>query len=452
MTDHYVARLVAEGMSPDAARAKGPLFAAAAQALRARGVEAAQPLALFVPGRVEVLGKHTDYAGGRSLLCAVERGVCLLAVPRADRKVRVVDARVDEEVVFEFDAAIEPPMGHWSNYPMTVARRLARNFPEARRGADIAFTSDLPLGAGVSSSSALVVAIFLALSALNDLEDAAAYRREITSMEALASYVGCVENGESFGTLAGDRGVGVFGGSEDQTAILCCRPHTLSQYAFCPVRSEGTVPFPAGHTLVIANSGVLAEKAGGAREAYNRASVATRVIVRRWNAATGRADGALGDAVVSGTGAPDRIRGAIRDGGDDEYPVGVLLDRFEQFLDESTRIIPAAYAALARSDLARFGVLVDESQAGVERWLGNQIAETIALQRQARELGAAAASAFGAGFGGSVWALVARSDAEAFAHHWLTRYRAAFPNAGAAAHAFDTGAGPAALRLADLQP
>ena len=45
----------------------------------------------FVPGRIEVLGKHTDYAGGRSLLCAVERGFCVTAVPRDDDVMRVVD-------------------------------------------------------------------------------------------------------------------------------------------------------------------------------------------------------------------------------------------------------------------------------------------------------------------------------------------------------------------------
>ena len=108
----------------------------------------------FVPGRLEVLGKHTDYAGGRSLLCAVERGFCIIASPRDDSQLRIVDAATTSVVSFEIDADLGPP-GGWANYPATVARRVARNFC-ATRGADIAFESDLPQAAGMSSSSALL--------------------------------------------------------------------------------------------------------------------------------------------------------------------------------------------------------------------------------------------------------------------------------------------------------
>ncbi|MDE3174117.1 MAG: galactokinase, partial [Gemmatimonadota bacterium] len=219
------------------------------------------------------------------------------------------------------------------------------------------------------------------------------------------------------------------------------------RYSFCPVRAEGDVPIPAGHAFVIADSGVVAEKAGAARDAYNRASVATQVITRIWNDATGRRDGALANALDSAPDAAERLRGLLRGAEHAEYPAQVLVDRMEQFDDESRRIIPAAYDALAAGDLARFGALVDQSQANVERWLGNQIAQTIRLQRDARAMGAAAASAFGAGFGGSVWALVREGDAREFAREWLARYREAFPAAGPLARTFVTGAGPAAMRL-----
>lgn len=448
MTERLSAELAAAGMSADEAKAKGPLFAAARDALAAVGAPP-PAMALFVPGRIEILGKHTDYAGGRSLLCAVERGVCLLASPRTDDRIRVIDARTGEDAAFAFSPDLEPPVGHWSNYPMTVARRVARNFPSARRGVDIAFASDLPRSAGVSSSSAVVIAVFMAIAETNALEQTPEYRREIHSREALASYLGCVENGESFGTLAGDRGVGVFGGSQDQTAILCCAPRTVSQFSFTPVRAEGTVPLPDGLTFVVANSGVLAEKAGAARDGYNRASVATRVILREWNEATRRDDRSLAAAVESGAGAASRIRDLLRQVDHAEYPPDVLIDRFDQFVEESTRLIPLARAALERGDLDRFGALVDESQYNVERWLGNQIAQTVALQRQARRLGAVAASAFGAGFGGSVWALVRTDGAREFASRWEAKYRQSFPEAARASEVFVTGAGPAATRLAN---
>ena len=82
----------------------------------------------FVPGRIEVLGKHTDYAGGRSLLCAVERGFCVTAIPRADDVMRVVDVGNQVEATFRvsLDQVGET---RWRTYPATVARRVARNFP-----------------------------------------------------------------------------------------------------------------------------------------------------------------------------------------------------------------------------------------------------------------------------------------------------------------------------------
>jgi len=72
------------------------LFATCAVSLAALDTNSADAdsLAFFVPGRIEVLGKHTDYAGGRSLLCAMERGFAVLARPRTDAVVRAVD-RVD---------------------------------------------------------------------------------------------------------------------------------------------------------------------------------------------------------------------------------------------------------------------------------------------------------------------------------------------------------------------
>ncbi|MGH7625048.1 MAG: galactokinase family protein, partial [Gemmatimonadaceae bacterium] len=252
MTATSESYLRAAGLSAAEAMRKTELFARAGHALQAMTqAPVAEPLAWFVPGRVEVLGKHTDYAGGRSLLMAVEQGICLVAAPRRDSTIRIMAVDNAQEIAFPLDACPEPVAGHWSNYPMTVARRIARNFPGACRGADIAFAGDLPVAAGMSSSSALVVAIFQALSQVNGLSERAEYRAEIHSAQDLGAYLGSLENGLTFGSLAGTSGVGTFGGSEDQTAILCCRPGMLSRYSFCPVRAEGEVPFPAGHTMVI---------------------------------------------------------------------------------------------------------------------------------------------------------------------------------------------------------
>ncbi|HSP94286.1 MAG TPA: galactokinase family protein, partial [Thermoanaerobaculia bacterium] len=228
-------QLASAGLSDREAEAKARLFEAAERRLEGRS--GGDIRRWFIPGRIEVLGKHTDYAGGRSLLCAVERGLCLAARAREDRIVRIADAVLDVEALLPLSGdAGAAEEGSWTAYPAAVVRRVARDFPGSLRGADIAIASDLPRSAGLSSGSALVVGIFTALAHVNALEEHAVYRANIASPETLAGYLGAVENGLSFGALAGDRDVGTFGGSEDHTAMLCCRAGNLSQYAFCPVR------------------------------------------------------------------------------------------------------------------------------------------------------------------------------------------------------------------------
>ena len=293
----------------------------------------------------------------------------------------------------------------------------------------------------MSSSSALIIAIFMVLRAVNQLEHDPVYRQVIRSREMLAEYLGAVENGRSFGPFAGDHGVGTLGGCQDQTAILCCAAGILSRYAWCPVRAEGEIPVSADVVFVLAYSGVSAEKTVRALGLYNAVSLAAVKIVELWNASRGRADRTLGDAVASSPQATQEIRALL------SSESGRLTDRFEQFLSETYEIVPRAADAIARGDIAAFGAQVARSQLGSEKLLGNQIEETIALVRLAREHGAAAASAFGAGFGGSVWALARSDSADKFLHEWRDAYRAAFPGAAANAELFLTAAGPGALRL-----
>lgn len=443
----FAQRLTAAGMSAHEAAAKAELFDRCAATLADAGVAAGQPFAFFVPGRIEVLGKHTDYAGGRSLLCAMERGFTVLAAPRDDARVRVLDALGGTTVEFAIDPELVPVRGEWSNYVATVVRSMARNFPAARRGADIAFASDLPAASGMSSSSAMVIAMFLALSAANALEHDAVYQRIITSNELLAEYLGAVENGRSFGPLEGDVGVGTMGGSQDQTAILCCRAGVLSRYSFCPVRAEGEIPFPSTLTFVVAFSGVAASKTSNALHQYNEASQAVSAIVGAWNAATRRHDLCLADAVGSSATATAELRDVLRATSLADFTPQRLTDRFEQFVAESYDIIPQASAALAQNDMHTLGALVRRSQLGVEQLLGNQVAETIALAELAREHGAHAASAFGAGFGGSVWALADASSATEFLDAWRDAYRLRFPTAASHSEFYITAPGPGAIRL-----
>ena len=410
------------------------------------------PMAFWVPGRIEVLGKHTDYGGGRSLLCAVDRGISALVRPRDPGApnatlVRIRDAKRGLTAEFELSARTAPAPGEWSNYPITVARRIAANFGGPLRGADIVFWSDIPHAAGVSSSSALVVMTFLALGAANELEARPAYRNAIHTTDDLAGYLGAVENGLDFGSLAGASGVGTFGGSEDHTAILSARPGALVQYRFCPVTFEREIPLPAHTAFVVASSGVQAEKTGAALHRYNDVARRLAAALACWREATGRADVSMGAALASSPDARARVLAALGNSRRAEFSVESLVERVEQFDTETNDIIPAAGDALARGDLAAFGAQVARSQRGAEDALHNQIPETIALVRHALALGAVAASAFGAGFGGSVWTLVDAARAGDFRRAWADAYRADFPVASAHAEFFETRAGPPAGRL-----
>ncbi len=450
------------GLSESASSAKAALLARCAEMLRSLAAqfparsgkvqggeseisaeESAQ--GFYVPGRIEVFGKHNDYAGGASMIVAVERGFCLLAEPRADRQVLVVDARTSQHVLFPLDPEIRPEPGHWSNYPMTVARRMARNFPGLPQGAAIVFGSDLPPAAGMSSSSALVVAIFLALAEINQVWDRPEFRQEVHNLVDLAGYLATVENGQSFGSLQGDRGVGTFGGSEDHTAMLNCQAGYLSEYAYCPVRFLRSVPMPAGYVFALGASGVAAEKTGAAMEKYNRASGLAYRAAELWRQATGRTEPHLGAIVHSGPEAADQLLEIIRTSGLDPAEIQALLARVQQFLLENEELRPAEGDALARQDMETLGRLVDRSQKASEELLGNQVPETIRLSAIARAEGAAAACAFGAGFGGSVWALVRQSEADDFLLRWKSRYLAEFPQHTDRADFFTPGAGPAAF-------
>jgi galactokinase len=364
-----------------------------------------------VPGRVELVGKHVDYAGGRSLTCATEQSIHARVEVLAEPLLRVRDATCREfvEAPLAPDARGTGPA--WGKYALAVARRFSRDFPRAQRGADVILESLVPASAGLSSSSALVVALALALFDANEMQDDPEWREYVPTDIARAEYVAAIETGAPFGPFAGDEGVGVRGGAQDQVAILCAQAGMIGQFSYLPPRRERYVPWPADHVIAIGVSGVHASKAGNARTAYNRLSDAMREVGR--------------------SGAP-------------VAPTPELAARVAQFQEETAVIVPGVADALRDRDFRLLGALVDRSQALAEQVLGNQVRETVSLARMAREWGAVAASAFGAGFGGAVWAMVARDDADRFLAAWRAEYDRAFPSRKARAKWLLTSpAGPA---------
>ena len=220
--DDVVQRLVSAGMAPSAARDKGRLFESILADL-----PSPDAIRLFVPGRIEFLGKHTDYAGGKSLVGAIDRGICFAAIARNDRTVIVRDALRQLTATFDLGSDLAPLYGTWASYAMVVARRVARNFPGPLSGVEISFASDLSPAAGMSTSSALITGFFTIFAQLSQLGRHPAYVSQLGSPEQMAGYLGAIENGSSFRALAGDTGVGTFGGSQDHAAILLSEPRSL---------------------------------------------------------------------------------------------------------------------------------------------------------------------------------------------------------------------------------
>src|SRR5262245_41203333 len=126
-------RLVSAGCRPYQAAVKAALFSKAAELLEAR--QSQELHYWFVPGRIEFLGKHTDYAGGRSLICTIERGFCVVAAPREDDVIRITDATRQESVELSISPDLIPRAGHWSKYAATVAKPKAQHYHVTMRGA-----------------------------------------------------------------------------------------------------------------------------------------------------------------------------------------------------------------------------------------------------------------------------------------------------------------------------
>lgn len=123
------------------------------------------PRIFWAPGRVNLIGEHTDYNEGFVLPMATSMGTAMAAAPRADRRVRVRSLHFDATLEFDLDGAPSCAF-HWIAYIEGVARALERR-GATLCGADLVVESDLPIGEGVASSAAFEIAAGLALASLS---------------------------------------------------------------------------------------------------------------------------------------------------------------------------------------------------------------------------------------------------------------------------------------------
>src|SRR5579862_8400727 len=112
--------------------------------------------AYIVPARVELVGKHVDYAGGRSLTCAIEPAIRARATTVPEPVLMVRNGERRDGVAVALSPAARAHGPSWRTYVLAVARRFARDFPDARVGVQLELSSEIPASAGLGSSTALV--------------------------------------------------------------------------------------------------------------------------------------------------------------------------------------------------------------------------------------------------------------------------------------------------------
>ena len=340
------------------------------------------------PGRVNLIGDHIDYLNLPVLPMALGRAVTVAIRPRVDRSVRLVTAAPGMRPRhFTLGADIAPyHSGDWGNYAKAAGRWIARRYGDVS-GADVGVTSDVPVATGLSSSSALVVAIALGLLAVNGLDV-----ETLNLAEELAE---------------AERYVGTRGGGMDQAACLGAVPGAALRIEFAPLRAT-PVPLSVGWRFVVASSTVSAPKSGAAREEYNRRRSQAEAALHAVAAHVTTSPSVMTPReLLDGHGTVDLLAVGER------LLSPQLMRRLRHVVTEAERVTAAEAAAWA-GDGAAFGRLMLASHASLRDDFDVSCTELDRVVEIAGSAGAAGAKLTGAGFGGSV-VVLCESDASAHA-------------------------------------
>jgi len=362
---------------------------------RARGLFAEQfgttepPGVAFAPGRVNLIGEHTDYNEGFVLPMAIDRGVVIAFRPRADRRVRAHAALFAETRDIQLDGLAPRGVAGWTAYVAGVAWAL-ENAGHRLPGLDLVIDADLPRAAGLSSSAALEVAVARAWCAAAKISwDPVAMARLCHRVENEFVGVPCGVM-DQFAAAVSQRGC---------ATLLDCRSLTVT-----------VVPLPANVTVVILDTGVRRKLATSAYT-DRRAACSEAVTVLQ----------ALAPDVTAlrdvDPGMLERARARLDP---------VVFRRALHVVQENAR--PAALAAaLGHRDLPRAGRLLNESHASLRDLYEVSCEELDQVTERARAHPACfGARMTGAGFGGCAIALVSQAGAPDFARSMAAAARAVF--------------------------
>jgi galactokinase len=347
----------------------------------------AAPAVFVAPGRVNLIGEHTDYAEGVVLPAAIDFATLAAISPRSDGKIVLYSENYSQERTFEAAALPRAAQQHWTDYPIAVTAILAGE-GHAIPGFSLSIWGDVPLGSGLSSSAALEVATALAVLSLLGVS----YPGPV-----LARLCQRAEN-EFVGANCGimDQFISA-NGAKDHALLLDCRDLSFK-----------LAPIPADVALVIANTMVKHSVAGG-DYATCRAQVEAACSVIASHRPEVRF---LRDATVED----------LEKWGHEMRPME--LKRARHVITENLRTVAAA-EALIRGDLAELGRLMAEAHTSYSQDFEASCMEADAMVALAQDLpGLIGARLTGGGFGGCTINLVEQSHAVSFAQALAARYAA----------------------------
>ncbi len=334
----------------------------------------AEMVTAAAPGRVNLIGEHTDYNGGMVLPAALAVGLKVNLAPRSDSVVAVSSAGYDAPSIRDLE---DEAVGDWAD-PCVGALREANSLGLLDGGAALDVVSTIPEGSGLSSSAALIVAILKAAREANgngpsDVDIAVAARR--------------VEN----------QYMGVPCGIMDQMAVALARPGTAM--ALDTGKLEyALVPLPQSHEMVVVHSGLTRKLTDGRYKARKEECDAAKRYF-------GTEDLCLLDW--------ETVKGANLD--------ATAKKRAMHCVSENVRV-HAAIAALDAGDMTALGTAMNESHESMRDWFEMSLPQIDTLVASAVELGAAGARLTGGGFGGCIVACVEKTGRDAWLEALLEKH------------------------------
>jgi galactokinase len=350
---------------------------------------AAPALVVRAPGRINLIGEHTDYNGGLVLPAAIDKAIWLAATPRNDGRFVFFAADLAEYFDSDTDGMGLQASKKWANYLLGVISE-ARRDGLALGGMNLAFGGDIPLGAGLSSSAALESGMAYALDHLNALG--------LGKMDL----VRLAQRGENnfVGMQCGimDMFASVMG-KAGQVLRLDCRDLAFEYF---PFQSED-------YCLLLLDSGVkhqLVDSEYNTRRSECEAGVEA---LRRHAPGIG----ALRDVSL------DMLARHAAD-------LPPVVQRRCRYVVEEMARVEAACAALQAGDFEALGGIMYAGHAGLDAQYEVCVAETNFLVEQARRLGAAGARQMGGGFGGCTINLLKKKDLDMVTEKMSAAYKQAF--------------------------